>query len=113
VALPAAIAFTFWILASWIITQQTQATVLTLLLLTLVLPGFLSIISTNKPGYIIWLFPYLLALPIWNFVFPIYSFWHFDDFSWGDTRKVQGEGIQHDHSARKGEYEIGSVPIKR
>jgi hypothetical protein len=34
---------------------------------------------------------YLLALPIWNFVLPVYSFWHFDDFSWGITRQVAGE----------------------
>ena len=34
---------------------------------------------------------YLLALPIWNFVLPVYAFWHFDDFSWGQTRMVQGE----------------------
>ena len=34
---------------------------------------------------------YLLALPIWNFVLPVYSFWHFDDFSWGSTRQVHGE----------------------
>jgi chitin synthase len=23
---------------------------------------------------------------------PCYSFWHFDDFSWGNTRVVVGEG---------------------
>lgn len=34
---------------------------------------------------------YILALPIWNFILPIYSFWHFDDFSWGETRKVNGD----------------------
>lgn len=32
-----------------------------------------------------------MALPIWNFILPIYSFWHFDDFSWGETRKVNRE----------------------
>lgn len=31
-----------------------------------------------------------MALPIWNFVLPIYSFWHFDDFTWGETRKLDG-----------------------
>jgi hypothetical protein len=29
-------------------------------------------------------------LPIWNFVLPVYSFWHFDDFTWGETRKIHG-----------------------
>jgi chitin synthase len=22
---------------------------------------------------------YLLALPVWNFVLPVYAFWHFDE----------------------------------
>jgi chitin synthase len=32
------------------------------------------------------MFIYLAALPIWNFILPVYAFWHFDDFSWGETR---------------------------
>jgi chitin synthase len=41
--------------------------------------------------YIGWLVIYLLAYPIWSFFLPIYSFWHMDDFSWGNTRIVVGE----------------------
>jgi chitin synthase len=33
---------------------------------------------------------YLFALPVWNFLLPLYAFWHFDDFSWGETRYVEG-----------------------
>ncbi|KAH9468950.1 hypothetical protein Pst134EA_009475 [Puccinia striiformis f. sp. tritici] len=43
-------------------------------------------------GLIFWLIIYLMAYPIWSFFLPIYSFWHFDDFSWGNTRMVVGEG---------------------
>ena len=32
---------------------------------------------------------YILAYPIWNFLLPIYAFWHFDNFSWGATRKIK------------------------
>ncbi|OLY85610.1 Chitin synthase 8 [Smittium mucronatum] len=39
-----------------------------------------------------WLVIYLLAYPLWSLYIPIYSFWHFDDFSWGNTRIVIGEG---------------------
>ncbi|KAI9597737.1 chitin synthase-domain-containing protein [Syncephalis fuscata] len=38
-----------------------------------------------------WMIIYLLAMPIFSFLIPIYSFWHFDDFSWGNTRVVVGE----------------------
>ncbi|KAI8906445.1 chitin synthase-domain-containing protein [Gorgonomyces haynaldii] len=35
-----------------------------------------------------WMLAYLIALPLFTLVLPLYSFWHFDDFSWGDTRRV-------------------------
>ncbi|KAG0331412.1 hypothetical protein BG004_001670 [Podila humilis] len=38
-----------------------------------------------------WMFIYILAIPIFSFFIPVYSFWHFDDFSWGNTRMVVGE----------------------
>ncbi|KAI6006352.1 chitin synthase-domain-containing protein [Pisolithus orientalis] len=30
-----------------------------------------------------WMDFYILAIPIFSFMLPIYSFWHMDDFSWG------------------------------
>ncbi|KAL8293707.1 hypothetical protein RQP46_000408 [Phenoliferia psychrophenolica] len=42
--------------------------------------------------FIGWLVIYLLAYPIYSFILPVYSFWCFDDFTWGSTRVVVGEG---------------------
>ena len=39
------------------------------------------------------------------------AFWHFDDFSWGATRKVDGESTQDDHSKREGEFDPSKVPF--
>ena len=33
-----------------------------------------------------------IAYPVYSFLLPVYSFWRFDDFSWGNTRVVVGEG---------------------
>ena len=38
-----------------------------------------------------WMIIYILAIPIFSFGLPLYSFWHMDDFSWGNTRIVTGE----------------------
>jgi len=42
------------------------------------------------------LFVYFLtpgsSYPVYGFLLPIYSFWCMDDFSWGNTRVVIGEG---------------------
>jgi chitin synthase len=32
------------------------------------------------------------SYPIYSFFLPIYSFWCMDDFSWGNTRIVIGDG---------------------
>ena len=29
---------------------------------------------------------YILAIPVFSFFLPLYSFWKMDDFSWGSTR---------------------------
>jgi chitin synthase len=63
-----------------------QAIPLMMLVAVLGLPAVLIVITTRKVVYVFWMLIYLLALPIWNFVLPLYAFWHFDDFSWGETR---------------------------
>ena len=39
-----------------------------------------------------WMILYILAFPVYSVFLPLYSFWSMDDFSWGNTRKVVGEG---------------------
>jgi len=38
-----------------------------------------------------WIIIYILAMPIFGMFIPLYSYWHFDDFSWGNTRRILGE----------------------
>ncbi|ORX95363.1 hypothetical protein K493DRAFT_160618, partial [Basidiobolus meristosporus CBS 931.73] len=116
VSLPVAIIMTFILIASLARTQFTDAASyfpLILLLLILFLPAVLILITTRKVIYIAWLFIYLLALPIWNFVLPVYAYWHFDDFSWGETRKVEGEKRGEDHSKKDGEFDASSITFRR
>ncbi|KAG0326006.1 hypothetical protein BGZ99_010300 [Dissophora globulifera] len=37
-----------------------------------------------------WMIIYIIAMPFFSVFIPLYSFWHFDDFSWGNTRQVVG-----------------------
>lgn len=115
-ALPAALSFTCYLVVIAIIPSQPTPTMsLILLALILGLPALLIVVTSRKISYIGWmvspLIPrlrsvlllttasptcslqlvYLLSLPIWNFVLPAYAYWHFDDFSWGETRRVEGE----------------------
>lgn len=59
---------------------------------------------------------YLFALPIWNFVLPVYAWLHFDDFSWGQTRQVAGEkkgGDAHGHGGDAVLDPTAAIPRKR
>lgn len=89
VVLPVAICLTYSLIVNMALSPPNsfaKAIPLLLLIAVLGLPGILILITSRKVVYIAWMFIYLLALPIWNFVLPVYSFWHFDDFSWGETR---------------------------
>jgi chitin synthase len=59
------------------------------------------------------MFIYLLSLPIWNFILPVYAFWKFDDFSWGDTRKTAGEKTKKAGIEYEGEFDSSKITMKR
>lgn len=76
-----------------------------------------------------WMVFYILAIPVFSFLLPIYSFWRMDDFSWGATRVVLGESgkkiIVHVRTIRRalvpslnlyikdeGKFEPRSIPLK-
>ncbi|WFD06047.1 chitin synthase [Malassezia vespertilionis] len=125
--LPAAIAFTFYVVISAIIIgvkngqeqdpaqkQEFPTMPLVLLALILGLPGVLIVLTSRRFMYVMWMLIYLLSLPIWNLVLPAYAFWHMDDFSWGATRMVAGEKKGDDgHSAAVGDFNVTTISMKR
>lgn len=38
--------------------------------------------------YIGWLLIHIASIPVTGFIIPLYAYWHFDDFSWGSTRRT-------------------------
>lgn len=116
VVLPIAIMLTYTLIVGMIMQPPTtfeEAIPLMLLVSVLGLPAVLILITTRKVVYVFWMIVYLLALPVWNFVLPVYAFWHFDDFSWGETRKVEGEAKGEGHGAGSGTFDGSSVPLRR
>ena len=116
VVLPIAIMLTYSLIIGMIMNPPhnfEEAIPLTMLVAVIGLPGVLILITSRKVVYIAWMLIYLLALPIWNFVLPVYAFWHFDDFSWGETRKVEGEAKGAAHGDGGGVFDGTSVPMRR
>ncbi|KAI9217148.1 chitin synthase-domain-containing protein [Blastocladiella britannica] len=63
-----------------------------------------------------WMIIYILAIPVFSFFIPVYSFWAMDDFSWGQTRVVVGESGRKQvmvagEEAQK--FDMASIPHKR
>jgi chitin synthase len=110
-ALPAAISFTMYLI---VLACIGQPAVLSLILLALILglPAVLIVMTSRKLVYVGWMFIYLFSLPIWNFVLPSYAYWHFDDFTWGETRKVEGEG-KDNHGDKEGEFDSSQITMKK
>ena len=50
---------------------------------------------------------------IWDLVLPSYAFWKFDDFSCGDTRKVERGLKETGHADGEGEFDSTKILIKR
>lgn len=116
VVLPIAIVLTYALIVGIAINPPNtfeEAIPLMLLIAVLGLPAILILLTTRKIIYVFWMFIYLAALPIWNFILPVYAFWHFDDFSWGETRKVEGEAKGEGHGDGGKSSSGPAVPMRR
>nr|CAA08762.1 chitin synthase [Diversispora versiformis] len=105
VVLPAAIAFTFYLPVPYI--------PLILLAMILGLPAVLIVLTAHRWSYVMWMIIYLISLPVWNLILPAYAFWKFDDFSWGDTRKVEGELKAAAAHEEEGLFDSSMIVMKR
>ncbi|KAI8920800.1 chitin synthase [Powellomyces hirtus] len=113
VVLPAAICLTLYLIISAAAYGTAELVPFLMLAAILGLPGLLIAITTRKVVYVAWMIVYLFSLPIWNFVLPVYAYWHFDDFSWGETRKVEGEEREEAHGGKQGRFESRAVVMKK
>ncbi|KAK8861274.1 hypothetical protein IAR55_002093 [Kwoniella newhampshirensis] len=116
--LPAAISFTLYIVIISIIPQSVThipRPIVSLILLAFILglPGVLIVITSRKVAYVGWMLMYLLSLPVWNLVLPAYSYWHMDDFTWGETRKIAGVAKEESHGGKEGVFDSSHIVMKR
>ncbi|KAL3823052.1 hypothetical protein ACHAXA_005240 [Cyclostephanos tholiformis] len=69
---------------------KTQFSLLLLVLYGLILGvQIIVFILRSRYDFLFWfLYFTFVGVPVFYFVLPLYAFWHMDDFSWGETRKV-------------------------
>ncbi|KAI8985921.1 chitin synthase-domain-containing protein [Pilobolus umbonatus] len=60
-----------------------------------------------------WMIIYIFAIPIFSFFIPVYAFWHFDDFSWGNTRVVVGGEKKQIILVDDEKFDEKMIPLKK
>lgn len=69
--LPAALLFTFFVVARAIVETPMPVVPLVLLGLIIGIPGLLIVVTAHHWVYVLWMVVYLISLPIWNFILPL------------------------------------------
>lgn len=60
------------------------------------------------------LIPKAFRYPIYSFFLPVYAFWRMDDFSWGNTRLVVGEGANKKVLLdEEDKFDESMIPLKK
>lgn len=93
-------------------TLENTVPILTIIVIggTYGLQALLFIVK-RRWEYILWMLVSILAIPVFWFYIPIYAYWHFDDFSWGNTRIVVGEKGKKTTVVDEGEFDPKSIPL--
>ncbi|KAJ3355760.1 hypothetical protein HDU91_005652 [Kappamyces sp. JEL0680] len=101
-----------------LLTEETISVPLVSILLLCSIYGLQILLFVLKAQFanIGWMILYLLAMPVFAFTLPLYSFWHFDDFAWGSTRLVTlDETSEFDLVVNRNnfdEFDISMIPHK-
>ncbi|KAJ7623767.1 chitin synthase [Roridomyces roridus] len=78
--------------------------------------GLQAIIFIVKREFMLvgWMVVYILSYPVYSFLLPVYSFWCMDEFGWGNTRLVIGEGKDKKVIINEDEkFDDSMIPLKK
>lgn len=110
---PVTIAYIIYLIV-WLV-RDTNVIPYTAFILLGAIYGLQAIIFTlrRKWDMIGWMIIYIIAMPIFALALPLYSFWHMDDFSWGNTRVITGEKGRQVIISDEGKFDAASIPKKK
>ncbi|KAJ3092077.1 hypothetical protein HK102_010987 [Quaeritorhiza haematococci] len=110
--MPASIAYLVYLIIQ--AAYRAEAPTLSLIMLGIAY-GLQTIIFILKREWqhIGWMIISILALPVFGFYLPLYAFWHFDDFSWGNTRRIAGaSGRDGGHGGDEEKFDPSTIPLQ-
>ncbi|KAL0581503.1 hypothetical protein V5O48_000561 [Marasmius crinis-equi] len=114
IILPATVVY----LAYLIVTVATKAAPLPTIAIIMIAAvyGLQAIIFILKREFMLigWMVVYIVSYPVYSFFLPVYSFWCMDEFGWGNTRLVIGEGKDKKVIINEDEkFDDSMIPLKK
>ncbi|ORZ31133.1 chitin synthase-domain-containing protein [Catenaria anguillulae PL171] len=110
--MPASVAYLFYLLYCVSLDVQAYTLVLYLIAATYGMQATVFLIR-RKWEHIGWMLVHILAMPVFYMYIPLYSYWHFDDFSWGATRRIEGDSGKGGHDADEDTFDPASIPTAK
>ncbi|EIW76465.1 glycosyltransferase family 2 protein [Coniophora puteana RWD-64-598 SS2] len=114
IILPATLCYLVYLIVV-VATGQAALPVISIIMIGITY-GLQAIIFIIKREFMLvgWLVVYLLSYPVYAFFLPVYSFWCMDDFSWGNTRVVIGDGGNKKVIMAEDErFDESMIPLKK
>lgn len=110
---PVTIAYIIYLIV-WLV-RETNVIPYTAFILLGAIYGLQAVIFLlrRKWEMIGWMIIYIIAMPVFALALPLYSFWHMDDFSWGNTRVITGEKGRQVVISDEGKFDPSSIPKKK
>ncbi|KAF5369698.1 hypothetical protein D9615_010145 [Tricholomella constricta] len=112
--LPATVVYLLYLI---IIVSTHQAALPTIAIIMIAVTyGLQAVIFILKREFMLlgWMVVYILSYPVYSFFLPVYSFWCMDEFGWGNTRLVIGEGKDKKIIINEDEkFDDSMIPLKK
>ncbi len=87
--LPASLIYVGYIIYITVYIGESLSTLMVIVWGIVIGVQVLVFLLRSRWDYWWWFFVYIFAgVPVFYLILPLYSFWHMDDFSWGETRKI-------------------------
>jgi len=94
--LPASYCYAMYLLFLVFVDDLPVSTVLLIIYGIIMGVQVVVFILRSRWDYLWWFSIYfIVGLPVFYLILPVYSFWNMDDFSWGKTRAVGGSAVNN------------------
>ncbi|KAH6600736.1 hypothetical protein BASA61_002244 [Batrachochytrium salamandrivorans] len=114
VVAPAGVIYVVYLIVSLTTDEDAQVPMISIFMIAAIYGLQVAIFVLKREWqHIGWMLVYILAIPLFSFMIPLYAFWRFDDFSWGDTRMVVNRDSDKSTSDQNHEnYDFSKIPMK-